>query len=473
MDFFFNTLKKTLTLTLLIAFITVISYVPLQVDDHETVPQADAIVGIAPQAVFQKPGSPAFIEAVGNLKKETLLDKVAWALSKSIVATITQSTVTWINSGFQGSPAFVQDLDRYLTDIADQAAGRFIDRLGPNNPLSFLCSPFALDIQVALAIEYQTARERIPYRGCRLSEFTGDFERWIEGEFEQGGWETWFRVVSEPEIYTPIGARSEAQRALEENIQAARNEENQNVANAGGFLSFRLCDETQGPGVTSEQDCRVVTPGKTIADRLSDSLGLGEQSLIAADEFNEIIGALMGQLAVQAISGTAGLLGLSQGTGYTYSGFNAGSYVGQAAAQSNTAVTNSLSGSADDLQALLTVQESFLATAQAYNARATTILTQRRGSLDPDELAAINSIVSDTDGVILQANINISSLQTDIAEFQQLEQQLSDPQLTQTEIAQLRNQQLQIIARANSGVNYDQTQVDGFVQNWDAILDNI
>ena len=231
MDFFFNTLKKTLTFTLVAAFITVFVYTPQQIDEYETVPTAHALFGFT--TTLEVPFSWAII-------KEEVLDRAAWAISKAVVTNIMQSTITWINSGFQGSPAFVQDLDRFLTDIADQAAGRFIDSLGPNNPLSFLCSPFALDIQVALAIQYQTARERIPYQGCRVSEFTGSFERWIEGEFEQGGWETWFRVVSEPEIYTPIGARSEAQRALEENIQAARNEENQNVANAGGFLSCNL-----------------------------------------------------------------------------------------------------------------------------------------------------------------------------------------------------------------------------------------
>ena len=71
----------------------------------------------------------------------------------------------------------MQDIDRFLLNVADQVAGAYLQELG--GPLSFLCSPFRLDIQVALALEYQQARERLPYQGCELSEAFDNFEDFV------------------------------------------------------------------------------------------------------------------------------------------------------------------------------------------------------------------------------------------------------------------------------------------------------
>lgn len=64
-----------------------------------------------------------------------------------------------------------------------------------------------------------------------------------------------------------------------------------------------------------------------IVEALNNHIDTGRESLITADEINEIIGALIGQLANTALSGAAGLLGLSSGTGYTYEGYSGGSYL--------------------------------------------------------------------------------------------------------------------------------------------------
>ncbi|KXJ98975.1 MAG: hypothetical protein UZ19_OD1000575 [Parcubacteria bacterium OLB19] len=43
--------------------------------------------------------------------KEYMLDTAAWWAAKYVISQITRSIVMWINSGFQGSPMFVQDLE--------------------------------------------------------------------------------------------------------------------------------------------------------------------------------------------------------------------------------------------------------------------------------------------------------------------------------------------------------------------------
>ena len=63
---------------------------------------------------------------------------------------ITDETVNWVNSGFQGSPAFVQNPEQFFQNIGDNVAGNFIAGLG--SPLAALCSPIALNVRLALAL---------------------------------------------------------------------------------------------------------------------------------------------------------------------------------------------------------------------------------------------------------------------------------------------------------------------------------
>src|ERR1039458_7446482 len=65
--------------------------------------------------------------------KEYVLDPLAWAVAKGLLQNMTDSTVKWINSGFQGSPAFVQNPEKFFRSIGDNIAGNFI--AGPGSPL--------------------------------------------------------------------------------------------------------------------------------------------------------------------------------------------------------------------------------------------------------------------------------------------------------------------------------------------------
>jgi len=58
--------------------------------------------------------------------KDYILDPLAWAEAKGMLQSMTDSTVNWINSGFQGSPAFVQNPEQFFQKIGDNVAGNFI-----------------------------------------------------------------------------------------------------------------------------------------------------------------------------------------------------------------------------------------------------------------------------------------------------------------------------------------------------------
>ena len=264
--------------------------------------------------------------AVTSLASKEVLDGIAWQIAKQMVSSMTKSLVNWINSGFQGSPAFITDLNGMLLDALDTAAGEYIKSLGANE--AFLCSPFKLDVQAALSINYAQAKSGMPSGptapSCKLSDITNNIKNFLSG-ISSGGPADWFQISSSPQN-TPYGAYLEAEAKL--NIRL-KNEAGQQitVANWGqGFLSKKFCEDVEGGGI----NCRIGTPGTVIGDALKFQLSTGPRSLIQADEINEIIGALINQLTLQAMNGINGLLGLGGNSNYTDYNSSGQSYLDQA-----------------------------------------------------------------------------------------------------------------------------------------------
>jgi hypothetical protein len=254
---------------------------------------------------------------------DNVLDGIAWSLAKNIISEMTSSILNWVNSGFKGSPAFITDMEGFLTGIADRTFGEFLDELG--GPFSFICAPFKLDIRVAIAIVYENERANAGQAApptCTLSGALANLDNFIEGvqSFTDGdGWDTWFKITANPAQYTPQGSIMAAQAQAQARIVNARGQELSVAAFGQGFLSSKVCEAIEGAG-SSKEKCTITTPGKTISAALNEQLSLGGKTLVEADEINEIISAVFSQLTQKAITGTLGLLGLSGGTGYTYSG---------------------------------------------------------------------------------------------------------------------------------------------------------
>lgn len=262
--------------------------------------------------------------------KEYVLDPLAWAAAKSLIQSITNSTVSWINSGFKNGPAYITNPTNFFEGVADQATGVFF-----SGPLSALCSPISLNVRLALALNIAGPRVRgnNPY-ACTLSTVINNVQGatingFEAGDFSQGGWPAFIAMGTEPQNNF-YGAYFNAQADLDANI-AGRSIEMDNQLNRGqGFLSYTTCvdDPTITPdeaaadpsiqispnGTNSNllfQRCQISTPGSVISASLNKQLGAPTDSLVAADEISEVIGALLGQLVSQVL-GPGGLSGVSQ-----------------------------------------------------------------------------------------------------------------------------------------------------------------
>ena len=91
------------------------------------------------------------VNAVTNIIPDAPgLDAIGFCLANAAVHYVAQSTINWINSGFSGSPTFIQNPEQFFMDAADQEAGGFIEELG----LGFICTGFAPKVRIALVNDW-------------------------------------------------------------------------------------------------------------------------------------------------------------------------------------------------------------------------------------------------------------------------------------------------------------------------------
>lgn len=248
------------------------------------------------------------ITATTYTSKEFGLDAVAWMIANLIINRISASTVNWINSGFKGSPAFITNPAAYFQELGDGIAGQFIFK-NPN--LNFLCGPISGRIKIALSSNYRGNDIRWQ---CTLSDVSGNMEDFIN-DFDKGGWDKFFRLTQDSQN-NPIGAYIQAEGELARQIAKKTDETNKELSWGKGFFSTKKCT-LYGPdifdevtGETLKGECvreGIETPGDVVSTQLNNVLGIGGQKLAVADEFNEIVSALLNQLISKAFSGLASL----------------------------------------------------------------------------------------------------------------------------------------------------------------------
>lgn len=476
MERFFNILRKTLVGTIALIFAFVVTYTP---QPYNNIPESQAF----PVSVIGGPGSVADITTAVNTTaaaaKEISLDQIGFLLAKAMLSQMLQSLVTWINSGFKGSPAFIQDLDRFLLDVADEAAGEFIQGLGDIG--SFICSPFRLDIQLALSLRYQRAREGNSIDSCTLSGVVGNIEDFFNGQVaNENFWQQWIQVTSRPETYTPYGQFMAAEGQLNARITNARGQQLE-IANWGnGFLSNEICEAIEGPS-GQNQNCVISTPGRVIAEQLTVTLDSGRQQLVSADEINEVISALLGQIANQALMGAAGLLGLSGGSGYTAGGYGAGSYVDELARESTGRTGSFLQQNYNQTRDKLEVQREYNALAVQYIPRLQAIIAAdttalRFRGLSEAQVADLRSRaqISYDDAVIVRDTTteHIARLEPLITEFETLQRELTastTPPITPQRQQAIITRQAEIINDAASYPAYTVYRMRESSREWGSI----
>src|SRR5207248_352645 len=118
---------------------------------------------------------------------------LALAIGKYMLAQMTNEIVQWINGGFHGDPLFVTDPGKFLLDTGDQILGQFIK----SSYFAFMCSPFKIQIQLALTLNYSHKYGAANSSQCTLSGVVANIGKFLKN-FNEGGWSGWFALTQNP-----------------------------------------------------------------------------------------------------------------------------------------------------------------------------------------------------------------------------------------------------------------------------------
>lgn len=327
-------------------------------------PKVEAVFGAGDTVVVAGDASPTgisnFLNTTWQHLKDFVLDKMATLAAKQLLHQITLSIIDWINRGFEGNPSFLSNPGAFFLDVADQVSGAF---LATNGPLSALCSPFAIDIRLSLAlsqqklvnqryectvkkiIEAQKNGPDIIVNGQVVRSRDSSMNGFLKGDFKQGGWPAFIALTTEPQN-NPYGAFLSAQGDLTARIGQRQNVIRADLQLGQGFMSWENCRNIPGgtidpedpeqveqansiagsdPGVKIKnnkdgtqtyQTCETQTPGSVVANQLHTALNVPIVELELANDINAIIGALVNTLTTKMIGG--GLKSLSSGGNNSY-----------------------------------------------------------------------------------------------------------------------------------------------------------
>lgn len=426
-----------------------------------------SVSSVATQASTHVSAGANTISATKDTKdtiEDYIIRPLALALGRAAIKSITQSTVNWINGGFEGSPAFATDLKTNLRRLSDGVAQNFLLELANSAKIK---SPFvdSLVTNVGAAYYLYSGRDALAAQlQDTLGQSSRDATAFRAGNFNEGGWGAFISQVTN-DANNPIGARMLASQALAGRLSAAANQRTQELAWGSGFLSWKgdciksnantsagahsggstttggatgTSGHTGSPGtggtgapntgggstaggtdtsgsahsLSDAEGCldhETVTPGSFIENKLNIASDSPLRQLELAQSIDAIVGALAQQLISKALGGSGGLRGASS----PKSG-------GGAPATTHTGTGN---GTDDGGTGLITAKDGFETTIQtsitqvtAWKADSQTILTVAESARtacvnNPTQLAdPINPAITSSTAAITKATELLASL---------------------------------------------------------------
>lgn len=276
--------------------------------------------------------------------KEYVLDPLAYIVAQTLIRTMTNEILGWIQGKDSG---FVQNLEDEFLRAADAEAGALVNSLLP----IIMCGNIGAFLQLSLRAPV-SLKQRLE---CTLTDIVESVENFYQ-DFEQGGWPAFIGINLRPQN-NPYGAYLIALDAQIEAQTKAQRSREINLAQGKGFLGFRVpreadCEfistaaaaeiqqflpldtikggqkikkvtddlETGGAYQLCDIKYDTATPGSVFADSLSNVITSDQRRGELADELNEgiqaIVYAFLSEVIKATTGGSSGLFG--GGSGDTY-----------------------------------------------------------------------------------------------------------------------------------------------------------
>ena len=218
-------------------------------------------------------------------------DAIAYCLANAIIAYVADSTIAWIQSGFKGNPAFVDDPTALFQDLADYQMNSFVSTLEDG----LLCDSFSSNVSSSLIDDYTSDYQTDGK--CALGSLEDGVSDMITGAANSFAYEGWF-AASQNENNNFAGAYLKGKTEYERQVAARQNSTKTELDWNNGYYSWKQKDGTsQG---------KTVTPGNAVISQLESRMNLAPDRLVLADKFDQVISALVNYLIKTALTETLG-----------------------------------------------------------------------------------------------------------------------------------------------------------------------
>jgi hypothetical protein len=320
---------------------------------------AISLGGIAPNRA-EAFGMPTLSTVIGDIPqaiKEYGGDIAVNAAVNIAVAAMTKSITTWAASGFEGKPAFSQNLIQEVKKLEGDVLELGLNQIKINNVKlgGFLCGPFAQEINDALRVQIavQKSFDDTQHSQCTVDKIlkeAGHTIKDFESDFNNGGWPAWLELTTNP-ANNRFGLYITMQEELWSEQAEETEKKEKEIRDGSGFLSQKekgeclkqigeyeaeanarlaedIDEEERGiiiqnmidlqEHAAKDEGCvdrgpeKIVTAGKTIENALTKGLGLPADRLVVADEVGEMIGGVAQGFVLKMLEGARGLVGASQ-----------------------------------------------------------------------------------------------------------------------------------------------------------------
>ncbi|MFA6338539.1 MAG: hypothetical protein WCW87_00535 [Candidatus Paceibacterota bacterium] len=198
------------------------------------------------------------------------LDSKDFKTVSGVINKITEDTVKWVNTGDQGNPMFVTNLDDYLTNVSDQATIRFFEKqfdLLPQNTINST-------VKNALMSDYI---DNYSDRNKQQNQYLTDSDSFVS-DWNNGGAQAWDEMLANRNNIW--GAYTEAENQLDYQIQQKQQNELTLLNQGDGFKPYRA---------TNNLYSDLITPGSVVGTQANNNLGSNLRRIESSNEYQEFI----------------------------------------------------------------------------------------------------------------------------------------------------------------------------------------
>lgn len=177
-------------------------------------------------------------------KRQSCFDGLAYALAKQQLVSMTKSTMNWVNSGFNGDPMYVRNINSLTNSIEGTILQKEVD-LFKNSPAGGGDYPYGRNFALSQISSFKFGQNPNNLLKQNLSNYlggdgTGRYVESYTNNFSLGGWNGWLAFTQMPQN-NPLGFNMIASQNLADKQNKEVTNTKAELSQNGGFLDQKKC----------------------------------------------------------------------------------------------------------------------------------------------------------------------------------------------------------------------------------------